>query len=154
MTDDVFRLLVTGSRRIRDRSFVRDQLNCRLQEAAERKRSLVVVHGECPDEAGADRTADVWAREMARRGLSVRVESHPAQNHPTEDFGPWPGAGPRRNQHMVDLGADEVLAFMDRCTSMRCRRPDVHASHGTADCIRRAEAAGIPVERFELWRES
>lgn len=41
------------------------------------------------------------------------------------------GAGPRRNQRMVDAGADCVLAFA--------------GGRGTADCCRRARAAGIPV---------
>jgi hypothetical protein len=40
---------------------------------------------------------------------------------------------------MVDLGADVCYAFF---------AGDGTASKGTADCVRRAEAAGIPVRKF------
>ncbi|MEU1863677.1 SLOG family protein [Streptomyces gardneri] len=49
--------------------------------------TITFVHGHCPD--GADSLADAWARANG-----VTVEPHPAQRHPTQDFGPWPGAGP------------------------------------------------------------
>jgi len=150
MTDE-YRLLVTGSRWLSDRTQLREQLGYRLDHAIAEDKRLVIVHGHNTDQSGADRTADAWGEEQARQGMPVRVEKHPAQNHPTQDFGPWPGAGPTRNQFMVDQGADECLAVIDRCTSIRCRRPDVHASHGATDCAKRAEAAGIRVERIELW---
>ncbi|MET9346271.1 SLOG family protein [Streptomyces termitum] len=57
---------------------------------------MTVVHGTCP--TGADALADAWARAHG-----VPVERHPAQRHPTEDFGPWPGADPRRSTFMVGL---------------------------------------------------
>ncbi|MFB6934553.1 hypothetical protein [Streptomyces chartreusis] len=78
----------------------------------------------------------------------LEIEQHPAQRHPTEDFGPWPGAGPRRNAHMVSLGADACLAFIGPCTSPRCRRPGPHPSHGASGCADLAEQAGIPTRRW------
>lgn len=41
-------------------------------------------------------------------------------------------AGPRRNQEMVDSGLDLLIAFP--------------GGMGTADMVRRAKAAGVPVE--------
>lgn len=151
---DEYRLLITGSRFLSDRSLVRERLGFKLEVAIALGKQLVIVHGDCPDHKGADKTADIWGTEQSHMGMPVRVERHPAQNHPTQDFGPWPGAGPNRNDYLVGLGANEGIAFIDKCTSMRCRRPDVHPSHGTLDCLRKAEAAGIPMERVEMWRAS
>jgi hypothetical protein len=47
-------------------------------------------------------------------------------------------AGPIRNQKMVDMKPDLVLAFSY----------DLSVSRGTADCVRRAKAAGITVEVY------
>lgn len=154
MTVQEYRLLLTGSRYIRRRDVVREELTEKLSLAVELGRTLIVVHGDCPDQTGADKTADIWAVEQSRQGKPVRTERHPAKNHPTRHFGDWPECGPRRNQYMVDLDADECLAFIDRCTSMRCRRPDVHPSHGTMDCVNRALKARILVHKVELWEES
>lgn len=55
---------------------------------------------------------------------------------------PWgcPAAGNYRNQEgIIDPGLDELLAFYRRGA----------ANTGTADCVRRADRAGIPVRRFE-----
>jgi hypothetical protein len=85
---------------------------------------------------------------MRGKGVSIDVEQHPAQGHPTEDFGPWPAAGPRRNAHMIRLGADLCLAFIGPCTSGRCRRADRHPSHGASGTAQLARAAGITVRRW------
>ncbi|SFD13519.1 SLOG family protein [Streptomyces aidingensis] len=142
MTD--FRLIITGSRDWTDTAAIRDALDyamCYIQE-----RRLVVVHGACP--TGADRHADQLARQMRARGMPVDIEPHPAVGHPTEDFGPWPGAGPRRNAHMIALGADACYAFIRPCAKRRCRHPGPHGSHGATGCADRAEAAGILVRRW------
>jgi hypothetical protein len=81
---------------------------------------VTVVHG------GA-KGADTIAAEFAK-AFGMKVEAHLAD---------WQAyhraAGPLRNQKMVDLGADICLAFL---------MPD---SKGTADCIRKAKKAGIPI---------
>ena len=151
MTDE-YRILATASRDLHDRGFLREQLANRLALAIELHKRLVIVHGDCP--TGGDKAADIWGKAQARQGMPVRVEAHPAKGHPTEDFGEWPWCGPERNKYMVGLGADECLAFIDRCTSLRCRRPDVHGSHGTIGCANLAEQAGITVVRFEMWKET
>lgn len=79
-----------------------------------------IVHGAA---LGADSLA---GREAAALGLSI--EPRPAE---------WDrhgkAAGPIRNQEMVDAGADLLIAF--------------GGGVGTADCIRRARKAGIPVRQ-------
>lgn len=91
---------------------------------------VTVVHGDCD---GVDRIAAAVAR---KRGWFV--EAHPAQGHPTVDFGPWPGAGPRRNRHMVLLGADLVLAYPGP------------GSSGTWGCLQYAAECGIQALVFPL----
>jgi hypothetical protein len=152
MTAD-YRVLVTASRDLKDRLLVRqlldDCLTIALYEEYER---LVVVHGACP--TGGDAFADEWAVEMKNAGMPVDYERHPAQGHPTQDFGPWPGCGPRRNGYMVSLGAHECLALIGPCTSTRCRRIDPHGSHGASGCAAAALRAGIKVDKWDLWKAS
>jgi hypothetical protein len=91
---------------------------------------LTVVHGGC--RTGADAAAAAWCRQVAGTpGARVVEEPHPAA---------WRGpdgavnrrAGIARNARMVAAGADLVLGFvLDR-------------SPGTADCLRRADAARLP----------
>jgi hypothetical protein len=140
-----YRVLVTGSRDWTNRRQVEDTLTTAGALAIALGQRLVVVHGACP--TGVDAIANEWAEWHRQRGQPFAVEPHPAQRHPTEDFGPWPGAGPRRNAHMVQLGADACFAFIGLCTSSRCRRPEPHGSHGATGCADLAEAAGIPTRR-------
>jgi hypothetical protein len=109
------RLLVCGGRDFNDRAFLNDALN-----RVHRKRPItLLIHGDAP---GADRLADAWAQEHA-----VRRAPFPAN---WAEFGP--SAGPERNQRMIDVGKpDGVVAFP--------------GGVGTADMVRRAEAAGIKV---------
>lgn len=120
------RILVTGSRRWTDRDAVRDAILEAWTSLGE-DRDTVLVHGACP--RGADKIAD----EFWDGYLGYPVERHPAE---------WTrygrAAGPLRNQQMVDLGADVCLAFL------------MPGSRGTADCARRAERAGIPVEKVTM----
>jgi hypothetical protein len=54
-----------------------------------------------------------------------------------------PAAGHKRNQLMVDSGADIAIAGIMMCEKHPKRGP--HVTHGTADCIRRIEKAEIPL---------
>lgn len=122
-----FRVLVTGSRAWIDPLPVHNALNGLLREHG----ALAVMHGACP--SGPDSYAAQWVAQAVRRHPGCVVEIPvPAD---WETYGRK--AGPLRNQHMVALGHDLVLAFWDG------------TSRGTADCIRRAEKAGIPVRRYE-----
>ncbi len=110
-----YRVLVTGSRHWSDRDAIERGLRSVGDEP-----SAVLVHGAAPG-------ADTIAAEVAT-AMGWDVEAHPAD---------WDAhgkaAGPRRNQEMVDAGADTCLAF------------PLPESRGTWDCLRRAERAGIRV---------
>lgn len=73
------------------------------------------------DARGADKLAAMVAMDF---GMPVEV-------HEADWKGLGRSAGPHRNQEMVDAGADLLLAFP--------------GGRGTADCVRRAQAAGIPM---------
>lgn len=150
---DSWRLLVTGSRRIspEGKRILREHLCTHLDLAVGLGRQLVVVQGQC-ESGGVDLEAARWGYEMRDAGQPVEVEGHPARNHPAQDFGPWPGCGPRRNRYMVSLGAHHCLALVYACISATCRRPEIHPSHGTVDCVRQAKAAGIPTTELDLWK--
>lgn len=139
-----YRVLLTGSRDWDDIATIGAALEQAVIDAG--PRPVLLVHGDCP--GGADWHADHYARWMRSKGVSIDIEKHRAQNHPTQDFGPWPGAGPRRNAYMVSLGADLCLAFIGPCTSGRCRRTDAHPSHGATGCADMAKRAGIPTRRW------
>jgi len=80
---------------------------------------IKIIHGACP--AGADRVADAWAKRNM-----MPVKPFPA------DWDTYKkGAGPRRNQQMVDTMPSYVIAFP--------------GGNGTRDCVARAETAGILV---------
>ena len=113
------RVLITGCRHWRCQSLA-DKVVTRL--IRRHGSDLVIVHGDCPT------GIDAMFAEAARV-LEVRVEAHPAS---------WDlrgkGAGPVRNQEMVNAGALVCLAF----------HRDLMASKGTKDCAIRALRAGIP----------
>ncbi|MFJ3834479.1 SLOG family protein [Streptomyces sp. NPDC090054] len=119
-----YRILVTGSR-----DWTREDIvHAALSTACYQKVPAIIVHGACP--TGADAQASWWTREHAVIGL-VEEQHHAA----------WVlhgrGAGPIRNRTMVDAGADVCLAFIR------------NGSRGATGCAALAEAAGIPVRRWE-----
>lgn len=120
------RILITGSRSwdnywtINDAILFTSGWQERLISDAFYPSSITIIHGNA-------RGADTFAGQIAKvHGFSVEV--HPAR---WDIYGR--GAGPIRNQEMVDSGADICLAFKEP------------GSVGTADCIKRARKAGIPV---------
>lgn len=126
-----WRVIVTGSRSLGDPTPVWDAL---IEEALVTDflgLPMVVIEGQCPY-GGADLFAEQWATIPAAKDRGIFHDPFPAN---------WKAlgkrAGPYRNQQMVDAGAD-----------MRLASPTVE-SRGTWDCVRRAEAAGIPVKVFE-----
>lgn len=140
------RVLVTGSRSWRDRETLADALLDAWYDATQvvsSETGFVIVHGDCPD--GADALAKQWAldndlsHEPHAADWSAPCDATCPNHRKTSDrHGEYcPMAGHRRNQLMVDLGADLVLAFHR------------NSSRGTADCINRARRAGIPVRVLE-----
>jgi len=114
------RILLSGARDQRDDT----QLTRVLSRWRARCPDGVLVHGDCA--TGIDRMGHALWHE--RWGLPV--EPHPA------NWSLGRKAGPRRNQHMVDLGADVALIF------------PLPTSRGSIGCGRMAEAAGIPTWWF------
>lgn len=140
-------VLVTGSRTWDDRQAVADALLDAWHDATQvisEQVQFTVVHGDCP--TGADAMAKQWAIENGVFHVAVPADwaapcdatCTPEHRKVSSRHGDYcPLAGHRRNQLMVDMGADLVLAF---------HRSN---SRGTADCIRRAKKAGIPVRILE-----
>ncbi len=112
---------------------------------------IELMHG-CAD--GYDTHGGNWAH---RNGILVRERpadwegpcgrecrpGHRRRNRRGIEF--CPQAGHRRNQQMVDEQPVLFVAGVMRCTAAKCARKAPHNTHGATDCMRRAEAAGIPV---------
>jgi hypothetical protein len=134
---------LTGSRLWPDPQYLEDTLTQTWHDAlADGYRGIELMHG-CAE--GADMIGGRWA---FRNGFLIREfpadwegpcgaecqPGHRRRNRRGTDYCPL--AGHRRNQRMVD---EHPLLFVAA----------QHAnSRGTADCIRRAKAAGIPVHRI------
>ena len=83
----------------------------------------VLIHGAAP---GADDLADRYGKKVRK----WKVVPYPADWKKYDD-----AAGPIRNQRMLDEGKpDRVIAFP--------------GGHGTANMIRKARAAGVPVDEI------
>lgn len=134
-------VIVTGSRKWTDTALIYADLEHQLAYAQSVRSVLVVCHGKNPK--GADAIAAQWCKE--RRGHGVVEDPVPADwtrdcdtlcSHKPRvraDGTRWcPAAGVLRNQVMVDKGAALCLAYPLDGT-------------GTQDCMKRADAAGIPV---------
>lgn len=110
------RVLVCGGRNYRDRNAVFAKLN----SVHAHEPITLIIHG---DADGADRLADTWAcaNDVAVLVMRARWAEHGR------------AAGPIRNQLMLDDGKpDRVVAFP--------------GGAGTADMVRRAKRAHVPVE--------
>ena len=135
------RVLVTGSRHLTDAALVEDALA--FAKATFSPRPIVIVHGGAE---GADELAHVLAPTfgMTRERWSADWKAPCRDNCKPGHRRFWrngtdycPAVGNYRNQTMVDAGAELALAF------------PVGDLVGTRDCMRRAEAAGIPVRIYE-----
>jgi hypothetical protein len=90
---------------------------------------LIARHGEVEVVQGGAKGVDAAFADAARVSGLV-VHAFPAD---WDAYGK--GAGPRRNQAMIDAGADFVIAV----------HRSLAWSRGTGDLVRRALTAGIPV---------
>lgn len=112
-------VIVCGGRDYSDR----DKVEAALDELHERHDFNRIITGAAP---GADTFADAWARS---RGLKV-------ERYFADWYNLGKAAGPLRNQRMLDAEKPQmVIAFP--------------GGTGTADMVRRAEAAGVPIHRVE-----
>jgi hypothetical protein len=123
------RVIVTGSRDWEDPTVINVDLSRLSWHAHRTSRRLVVIHGA--HWSGVDLHARYWVHEPAQQALRVagylREEPYPA------NWGAFRrSAGPRRNQHMVSLGADLCLAY------------PLGESKGTRGCAAMASKTHIP----------
>jgi hypothetical protein len=117
------RILFSGSRTFFDDQVVVLMLE-RLIAKAKDVTAMTIVHGGAP---GLDSIVGVLAKS---RGMQVEI--HRADWHIHGN-----AAGVIRNQKMVDLGADLLVAY------------PLPEGKGTQDCIQRAVKAGIPTLVFD-----
>lgn len=136
------RVLVTGSRSwpdLRSAVAARKNLIWALDSALDwvrcssgTVRTLTVVHGAARD--GADDVAHAWC--ILHADQDVIEEAYPAKDFPHPL---------RRDDAMVDLGADLCLATIALCVRPECRSKDPHGTHGASYTASRALLAGIPI---------
>jgi hypothetical protein len=113
------KLLVCGSRLWANRQFLYKVLDA----LHEKEKIQILIEGE-------SRGADAMARDWAVKN-KVSLRKFPAK---WDSYGN--GAGPVRNQLMLDKGApDRVLAFHN----------DIAGSRGTKDMVKKSLAAMVPV---------
>lgn len=119
MTEDL--VLICGSRNISPD----DSVAKFLEYAKSIYKNLVIIHGAAK---GVDTCADNNAKK-----LNIKTEPHPAD---WDKYGK--GAGPRRNQEMLNRKPKLVVAFHE----------DPNLGKGTKDMVERAKKAGIPTMIF------
>lgn len=121
------RILVCGGRNFYDYTLVSKKLNALFPSTDDMSTWLpppdtVIIHGGAK---GADSLADQWA---VTKGVEIEEYKADWIKHGR-------AAGPIRNQLMLDKGKpDLVIAFP--------------GGAGTADMVRRAKKAGIPVKKI------
>jgi len=141
-----YRVLVTGSRRYRDKARLERALWSLFTEHVTNGPydAMVIVHGDC--ETGADRLAKAFALRAKAAGQPIDHEPHEAKwkecrpgcppghrkIHPIRGDH-CPLAGFNRNADMVALGADKCVPFYRKGAENK----------GTAHCARLAKCAGI-----------
>lgn len=94
------RILITGSRAWLDSESIEAWLIQKVHEYTIDECKVTLVSGHCP--TGVDKLGELIAKK-----LGWNIELHPAD---WNKYGK--SAGFKRNQVMVDLGADMVLAFI------------------------------------------
>lgn len=125
------RILVTGSRDWREEMPIWIALEQFTPSNPKLMHTVKLVHGgqvSTDPVTGEKYGADYLASIIWTGNIGCPEEAHPAD---WKRYGR--AAGMRRNQEMVDAGADLCVAF------------PLPQSRGTIDCMRRAKAAGIPI---------
>jgi hypothetical protein len=147
-------VLVTGSRTWQDVTAIHNALLEAWNDARQDGwPGIEVIEGQA---SGADSIAARWAIEHHDHGVghhpmpakweTCAPDCKPGHRRTTRDGLTYcPTAGHRRNADMVNLGPQVVLAFIDECTSNRCRKTKPHDSHGVTNCIQLAKKAVLPV---------
>ena len=162
----MYRVGVTGSRTWDDPAAIREAL---IVAQGERPAGeMLLMHGKCPPRSRPCRQGEAlgivrwnqarmllpatrlnllgadWLADVIARGLGWEVEQWPAR----WDLDTRRG-GFIRDADMVAAGADEWLAFVMRCTDVRCARRPAHGSHGAAGTFSMVEKAGTKRRMFK-----
>jgi predicted Rossmann-fold nucleotide-binding protein len=111
------RLLVCGGRNFDDRERLLTAMNSAVRGVS--MATVTVIHGGA---RGADSMAGVIANDVRVPVIVFRADWERDGN----------SAGPKRNQRMLDEGKPDLVLAMP-------------GGVGTADMVRRARAAGVPV---------
>jgi len=122
------RVLVCGGRKNTDSAWhfrVLDDLHARTPITAIIEGGQRTYNKDHILVGGSDYFAKCWA--VARGVMSEKFAA---------DWTLGPKAGPLRNQRMLDEGKPDLVVTFP-------------GGHGTADMVRRAEAAGIPVHKID-----
>ena len=158
----MYKVGVTGSRTWDDPAMIREALIA--AQAGRPASGMLLMHGKCPPRSrstpptvvrwnyarmllpdtrlnflGAD-----WLADVTARGLGWQIEQWPARWDLDSRRG-----GFIRDAAMMSAGADEWLAFVMRCTDLRCARRPPHGSHGAAGTYAMAEKAGAKRRMFK-----
>lgn len=120
----MFKVLICGDRNWGDINPIKELIKRLAKKHG--VNGLLVIHGKAP---GADTMAGVAAKEA-----SVHVAEVPALWDTR-----YRAAGPQRNQAMLALDPDLVVAF----------HPDLKSSKGTKDMVKRSRKAGVEVKVVE-----
>lgn len=122
------KILICGDRNWTDESLISMALTAYIPLAG---KDAVVIHG---DARGADK---LGARAATKLGL--KVIAFPA------DWGTFKrGAGPIRNQIMIEQEPSIILAFHDH----------IRMSHGTVDMLVRARKNGTPYNLYSHFEDT
>lgn len=130
------RILVTGSRNWTDVKAIERALDDAVRD--NKDPIVFLIHGGC---RGADMLTDAIVRLRAEQFWVIEVYEANWKAYGNT-------AGFIRNQEMVDRKPDVCLAFIKPCQKSACSKPKPHDSHGAADCVERAKAAGVPVKEY------
>lgn len=117
-----YRILITGSKNWTDKATIRHAIFETWKGVGSPKNTVLLVDGARGANSYAQRCGEAFGFIIEQHNAGWKIENK--------------SAGPQRNQHMVNAGADICLAFL------------IEPSVGTIDCIERAKEAGIPVEIY------
>lgn len=147
-----FKILVCGSREIRDKEFVFNTLDFLLSKKDLSK--VILIHGaqksfdkKLEINYGADYLADLWGKE---RGLIIKPFPAPWDGIPEATnnymkrnrFGKlyWPGAGMYRNKQMLEENPDACVGFLSKTAK----------NSGTKNMLNLCEGRSILVKKYYI----
>lgn len=101
-------------------------------------REITLIEGEADGFDKLAKNIALW--------LGWKVEPHAVTHDDWYPGGKYdPAAGHKRNQRMVDSGADVAIAGIMPCEKPEHANRELHGTHGTADCIKRVKKANVPI---------